>query len=239
MKHTLSDLSSEYIVLQSQRIQQLILGTPQYTKAQRISIYLSMPEGEVQTDKIVQHALSNGKRVFVPYLYSPATKERGTAGMENTTSPKQNVTSRKVMDMMTLESQAEFESLKPDAWGIPSLAAGCIERRENAQGGYGVSRAEDGEKEGARLCSGGLDLVIVPGVAFDADMCRLGHGAGFYDEFLTRLCCSSSGRCKPPFLLALCLAEQFLPSGRIPVTESDWKVDAVAVGDGRLVTSRA
>ena len=37
--------------------------------------------------------------------------------------------------------------------------------------------------------------------------------------------------------VGLCLAEQLLPQGQgLPTTDSDWNVDAVAVGDGRLVT---
>jgi hypothetical protein len=39
------------------------------------------------------------------------------------------------------------------------------------------------------------------------------------------------------FTVGLCLAEQMLPLGQqIPTTEDDWIVDAVAVGDGRLLT---
>jgi 5-formyltetrahydrofolate cyclo-ligase len=41
--------------------------------------------------------------------------------------------------------------------------------------------------EAPMLDSAGLDLVLVPGLAFDAAGRRLGRGAGFYDRFLAGL----------------------------------------------------
>lgn len=82
---------------------------------------------------------------------------------------------RKVMEMLRLEST---DALEKDAWGIPSLSG--VEGRENAMDG----------KEG-------LDVIVVPGVAFDREGNRLGHGAGFYDKFLERGWGKGSRRRKP------------------------------------------
>ncbi|KAI7301990.1 hypothetical protein KC315_g16342, partial [Hortaea werneckii] len=132
----------------------------------------------------------------------------------------------------------------------PSLPAPSLAGRENARGGFGPegrsSRpGEEEEEEGVEGKSrngkdvegegAGLDLIVVPGVAFDRDMARMGHGAGFYDGYLTRLV--TEGRHKKPFLVGLCLAEQVLEPGRIVMEEWDWRVDAVATGDGRLLTA--
>jgi 5-formyltetrahydrofolate cyclo-ligase len=83
-----------------------------------------------------------------------------------------------IMDMFALGSISEFESLQPDKWGIPSLLATQIEGRPN-----GLIQ--------------GLDLIVMPGVAFDHGFRRLGHGKGYYDHFLTRY---SKATRKMPFL---------------------------------------
>lgn len=54
--------------------------------------------------------------------------------------------------------------LRPGAWGIP----------------------EPGPQNLRSFDPAGLDLVIVPGVAFDPAGYRLGYGRGFYDRFLPR-----------------------------------------------------
>jgi len=54
------------------------------------------------------------------------------------------------------------EDLAPGAWGILEPAPGCL-------------RPLDPEE---------IDLVLVPGVAFDEKGNRLGYGGGFYDRFL-------------------------------------------------------
>ncbi|KAK6433769.1 hypothetical protein LTR95_010053 [Oleoguttula sp. CCFEE 5521] len=230
------------ITAQSLTAQNLILATSEYTSATRIGIYLSMPVGEANTDLLVRDALSNGKAVFVPYLHRP----KGSAGPGK---------GRRVMDMLRLRDVAEYEGLERDRWGIPSLGKESVERRENGFGGQGP----EGEADRVGIEEGGLDLIVVPGVAFDAEGRRLGHGAGFYDEFLARYC--EGGKRTKPYLgktsatplhdfpvvsrtdrlttnvVGLCLAEQFIGiDSQIPTTEWDWKVDAVAMGSGRLVT---
>ena len=181
IKTNLSHLTEDEITSQSQKAQDLILGLKQYKAAQTLSIYLSMPKAETQTDKIVHDALHQGKKVFVPYIHRPPT------------GPK-------IIDMLRLSSIAEFEGLERDGWGIPSLPADSVEGRENAIGGTGLSsgenppETEDGE---GRKGEGTLDLVVLPGVAFDQGMNRLGHGRGFYDAYLSRFCADGT---RKPFL---------------------------------------
>lgn len=104
-------------------------------------------------------------------------------------------------------------------------------------------------------------MIILPGVAFDIKLARLGHGKGFYDLFLQQyktLC--TSIREKPvdgshmPFLgrsqvvahshsniilhfpVGLALKEQILSDHReVPTGASDWRVNALVTGRGHII----
>ena len=167
MKSRLSTLGEEDVTRQSRAAQQLILDLPQYKDARRISVYLAMPNAEAQTDLIVHDAFKAGKEIFVPHIHRPKAREGETK-------------KRSTIEMLLLASPQEYQGLQRDSWGIPSLSTDGLDKRENAMGGKGLGAAGDGDAEGS------LDLVVVPGVAFDTKMNRLGHGAGFYDEYLTR-----------------------------------------------------
>ena len=139
------------------KVQEQLFSLTEYQKARSVSIYLSMPDGEISTKDIVRDALQDGKRVFVPYLYK-----------DQSLDPP-----RSVMDMVALHSQADYEAFKPDKWGIPTPEITSIPGRLRCLG--------PDEDKGSKL-----DLILVPGVAFDEECRRLGHGKGYYDFFLSR-----------------------------------------------------
>ena len=87
------------------------------------------------------------------------------------------------MEMLALSSLEDLESLQPDAWGIPTLSKASVSERENALGGFGP--LTDNVVENEKLVAG-LDLILLPGMAFDSSNARLGHGKGFYDHFLQK-----------------------------------------------------
>jgi 5-formyltetrahydrofolate cyclo-ligase len=70
-----------------------------------------------------------------------------------------------------------------------------------------------------------IDIIIVPGVAFDNSCNRIGYGAGYYDILLSK-------RKKKTPVIALAYEEQFV--GAIPAEKHDIKVDVV-VSDKRVV----
>jgi len=69
------------------------------------------------------------------------------------------------------------------------------------------------------LALGGGDVVIVPGVAFDACGNRLGRGKGYYDRAL------SGARDSQPLLIGAGYELQIVPS--VPHDSRDWPMDAI------------
>ncbi|KAF3426239.1 LOW QUALITY PROTEIN: hypothetical protein E2986_07377 [Frieseomelitta varia] len=108
----------------------------------------------------------------------------------------------KEMEMIKLLSMQDYETLPLTKWNIKQ--PNVNELRENA------------------LETGGLDLIILPGVAFTANGKRLGHGMGYYDKFLD-LCIKTQQ--KRPHLIAVAFNEQLWED--IPTSENDVILDLV------------
>ncbi|KAG5421828.1 hypothetical protein I9W82_000921 [Candida metapsilosis] len=89
------------------------------------------------------------------------------------------------------------------------------------QGKYQLLEPTSGEDA---MESGDLDLILLPGVAFSSTLQRLGHGAGFYDEFLSTYRQKWS---KLPSLIGLALQEQIVPEDSIPVEDHDYGLDQI------------
>ncbi|CAI4426691.1 CPG_1a_G0016470.mRNA.1.CDS.1 [Saccharomyces cerevisiae] len=76
-----------------------------------------------------------------------------------------------------------------------------------------------------------LDVVLVPGVAFDIKTgARMGHGAGYYDDFFQRYKILHEGQ--KPLLVGLCLMEQV--ASPIPLEKHDYSMDCIVCGDGSI-----
>ncbi len=73
-----------------------------------------------------------------------------------------------------------------------------------------------------------LDLIVMPGVAFDEEFNRLGYGAGYYDKFLDKnnLKCSK---------IALAYELQVLDS--LEVEEHDKKVDQIITEKRKMINN--
>ena len=78
------------------------------------------------------------------------------------------------LGLWRLESMSELE---PGTWGIPEPPA---------------ARRDDPER---RVPPDSIELVVVPGLAFDPRGRRLGHGKGYYDRLLERSRSVRAGLC--------------------------------------------
>ncbi|XP_043488235.1 5-formyltetrahydrofolate cyclo-ligase [Polistes fuscatus] len=106
------------------------------------------------------------------------------------------------MEMVKLLSMDDYDKLPLTKWNIkqPDFS----EARENS------------------FQSGGLDLILIPGVAFTYNGKRLGHGKGYYDKFLNY---TFEKQQRKPHLIAIAFNEQIKDD--IPTTESDVLIDLV------------
>ncbi|XP_030580068.1 5-formyltetrahydrofolate cyclo-ligase [Archocentrus centrarchus] len=116
--------------------------------------------------------------------------------------PRYESTSRH-MDMLKLSSLQDMETLPLTSWNIRQPAKNDSSREE-------------------ALASGGLDLILMPGLGFDRAGNRLGRGKGFYDNYLER--CKKHPKGKP-YTIALAFKEQLCQE--VPVDDHDVLIDEV------------
>ncbi|KAJ7800388.1 5-formyltetrahydrofolate cyclo-ligase [Mycena olivaceomarginata] len=120
--------------------------------------------------------------------------------------PKIDTTTEGRMELLQIYSEDDLNSLPSGVWGIKE-----------------PDRLHNGQRR-ASANDTGLDLILVPGLAFDRTLLRLGHGKGYYDRFITAYAENSR---PPPLLVGLALREQLLDANAIPTVAHDWKMDSV------------
>lgn len=126
----------------SRQIVTSFMQLPEYTAAKTILYYVDAGS-EVRTRHMLPEALTQGKRIVVPYCIVETNE----------------------LELFLLEDMSE---LVEGAYKI-------LEPRTDLRGGVGkIVRPED------------LDLVMVPGTAFDPKGGRMGQGKGYYDRLLAR-----------------------------------------------------
>lgn len=157
-------------------------GLPEYQSAQTVMYYLDV-RSEVRTRHSLTDALSEGKRIVVPYCVD------GFLELFHLT------------DMADLEV-GMYKILEPKE-ELRSVASKRVQPEE-------------------------LDLVMVPGVAFDARGARMGHGKGYYDKLLEHV------RADAP-LVALAFECQLFPE--IPVAAHDVFMDKI-ITEERIIPGK-
>lgn len=137
---------------------------------------------------------------------------------------------RTLMTYLDVRSEVRTRWFLPTAWAedkqvvIPYCDNGDIELfrlkavDELAPGTMGVlePKHELRHRDDRKVDPAELDLVIMPGLAFDRQGGRLGYGKGYYDRFLHQIRVDATK-------LAVCFECQLFPE--IPVTDHDVRMD--------------
>ena len=122
------------------------------------------------------------------------------------------------MQMLRLESFDQAKALPRTKWGIPEPDEALAATMED------VTEAQ-----------AGVELLLVPGVAFDARCGRVGHGRGYYDSFIAkqRHLRTDGQTASPLAVVGLALSDQILDS--VPMVDGhDERLDMVVTPEGPL-----
>ena len=80
---------------------------------------------------------------------------------------------------------------------------------------YGILEPDDSKEE---FCKNNLDLIILPGVAFDLVGKRIGYGGGYYDRYLENI---------DKKIIKVALIYDFQLLENVPAEEHDIKADYI------------
>jgi 5-formyltetrahydrofolate cyclo-ligase len=134
-------------------------------------------------------------------FYVATTKEMDTSGLIRDAFERGCVVTvprvdRDTRTLHAVEIKNLVQDLTPDHYGI-------LEPKKGDQNRIGIEK---------------LDLVLVPGIAFDRQGNRLGRGQGYYDRFLKTL---------PKYVTRYGMAFEFQLVDAVPHNDSDEQVDYV------------
>ncbi|KAH3661857.1 hypothetical protein OGAPHI_006036 [Ogataea philodendri] len=200
----LSPVTQKELNLQSTKVLAALGQLPQYTNANSVALYMSMDSCEVKTDLLIRDALQRGKKVYLPRITELARFD----------DFKRHANQKSCLHFLQVHS-ADLDKMVP---------RGKYQLREPDFHVSGDVVTNDLLLSGTKL-----DLMILPGVAFTSSCDRLGHGAGFYDDFIKRYVEKHSNK---PYLLGIGLKEQLEPS--LPLESHDEKLDCVILGNGQI-----
>lgn len=165
-----------------------------------VACFMDMGYGEVRTMPIISHLFDTHRQVYLPRCTTTALSGQSVL--------RPNVDSHPHLTFHHVPSLKHVQALEP-------------------QGKY---KLREPPAEDPHPTPPDLDIILVPGVAFSlANGARMGHGAGFYDDYISRTLQTHGKR---PLLIGLALQEQILEE--VPTEPHDYHMDCIICGDGSI-----
>ncbi|CCC68869.1 hypothetical protein NCAS_0B07850 [Naumovozyma castellii] len=174
---------------------------PLVQQYQSVACYMNMDNSEVKTHDILRRLFLANKTVYLPRCTN--TKVTGQISLRPNKKNHPHLTFHK------MQSWEQVQNLTP-------------------QGKY---KLKEPPEETPMPMPPQLDVILVPGVGFSLNGGkRIGHGAGFYDDFFQRYQLHHNG--EKPLLIGIALKEQLIDD--IPTADHDYSMDCIVVGDGSV-----
>eukprot|EP00591_Stephanopyxis_turris_P011184 CAMPEP_0195523202 /NCGR_PEP_ID=MMETSP0794_2-20130614/22101_1 /TAXON_ID=515487 /ORGANISM="Stephanopyxis turris, Strain CCMP 815" /LENGTH=258 /DNA_ID=CAMNT_0040653127 /DNA_START=259 /DNA_END=1035 /DNA_ORIENTATION=+ len=202
----LKELRPEDVSLESKQVWERLFALPVYKNAKSVGLFLSMPKGEIKTDEALNQVVLDGKTLYVPRVGLDFEK------------CDMDFVQVQLNDNAGKEIGRSFfyKSWPRNKWGIPEPPV--------PKEGEMITNAKPGD----------IDLLVVPGCAFDKCGNRLGHGKGYYDRFIAKMRGPVEHSHKP-VLVAVGLSPQLLGGDFentddvpvVPTSDHDFRMDVV------------
>ena len=198
------------LTTQSNQVFHQLFQLPQYQSASTIGFFLSMPHGEIQTRDAIQRMVGrDGKTLYVPRV----GLDFELCDMDLVRCETSGTTATTVDASSSSSDKLFYDNWPTNKWGIP----------EPPPSNTNIATPGD------------IDLLIVPGLAFDCNLHRLGQGKGYYDRFIAKMKRGEKDTDKKKLLLVgVCLDEQFLEEESIPISDHDFIMDMVLTPSKKL-----
>lgn len=205
----LNNLSDDIIQYESNNVINQLINNTHYQQAKSLCCYISMSK-ELQTNKLIEHALNNSKKVYVPHVVIDKKRDSDSSDI------KQLQSSNNDMHMYRVYSIDDINTLPINNYGIKQPNSTYCNQHNNTTIQRDIA---DNDKD--------LSLIVVPCVALNNNTCdRLGHGKGYYDKYIkyiqqhrynNNLSCITA--------IGICLSCQLCND--IPTHEHDVKLDHI------------
>jgi 5-formyltetrahydrofolate cyclo-ligase len=179
-----------------------VISLPVFQNANSVALYMHLPDNELQTDLLINECFKLNKNVYLPRIES-LSKFNDTKNFNQQKS---------CIHFLSVDSINTVNSLKP-------------------RGKYQIREPDYTENHSNDLLLNNkkLDLILLPGVAFTPNGKRLGHGAGYYDDFIKRYRAIHNSQ---PTLVGIALPQQIIQDHiHFQIEAHDEMLDYVVAGN--------